>query len=68
MLVLSRKPGERILIGPEITVTLVRVGPNNCRLGIEAPRDVSIVREELDAKPAPTPKADKQTLELLTQG
>ncbi|MEX2287839.1 MAG: carbon storage regulator [Planctomycetaceae bacterium] len=47
MLVLSRKPGERILIGDDVTVTIVRIGPNNVRLGIEAPRQLNIVREEL---------------------
>ncbi len=47
MLVLSRKLGERILIGDNITVTIVRVGPNNVRLGIDAPRHLNIVREEL---------------------
>lgn len=47
MLVLSRKPGERILIGDDVVVTVVRVGPNNVRLGIDAPRDMNIVREEL---------------------
>ena len=47
MLVLSRKPGERILIGNEVSVTIVRIGPNTVRLGIEAPRDMNIVREEL---------------------
>jgi carbon storage regulator len=47
MLVLSRKAGERILIGDEIAVTIVRIGPNTVRLGIEAPRDMNIVREEL---------------------
>jgi carbon storage regulator len=47
MLVLSRKPGERILIGDNITVTVVRIGPNNVRLGIDAPRHLNIVREEL---------------------
>lgn len=47
MLVLSRKPGERILIGDDVTITVVRIGPNNVRVGIEAPRDMSIVREEL---------------------
>ena len=50
MLVLSRKPGERILIGNDVTVTIVRIGPNNVRLGIEAPREMNIVREELCAK------------------
>lgn len=47
MLVLSRKPGERVLIGDNIAVTVVRIGPNNVRLGIDAPRDMDIVREEL---------------------
>lgn len=47
MLVLSRKPGERILIGDNVAVTIVRIGPNSVRLGIEAPRDMNIVREEL---------------------
>lgn len=50
MLVLSRKPGERVLIGDEIAVTIVRIGPNNVRLGIDAPRDMNIVREELREK------------------
>jgi carbon storage regulator len=47
MLVLSRKPGEKILIGEHVTVTIVRIGPNTVRLGIDAPRDMNIVREEL---------------------
>jgi len=47
MLVLSRKPGERIHIGDDIVVTIVRIGPNNVRVGIEAPKDLNIVREEL---------------------
>lgn len=47
MLVLSRKPGERILIGDEVAVTIVRIGPNTVRLGIDAPRSMNIVREEL---------------------
>ena len=47
MLVLSRKSGERILIGDDITLTIVRIGPNTVRLGIDAPRDMNIVREEL---------------------
>jgi carbon storage regulator len=47
MLVLSRKSGERILIGDNVAVTIVRIGPNTVRLGIDAPRDMNIVREEL---------------------
>jgi carbon storage regulator len=51
MLVLSRKPGERILIGDSVAVTIVRIGPNSVRLGIDAPRDMNIVREELCMPP-----------------
>ncbi len=47
MLVLSRKAGERILIGDEIKITIVRIGPNTVRLGIDAPGHLNIVREEL---------------------
>lgn len=47
MLVLSRKVGERVLVGDKISVTVVRIGPNAVRLGIEAPKDMNIAREEL---------------------
>jgi carbon storage regulator len=47
MLVLSRKTSERILIGDEIAITIVRIGPNSVRVGIEAPKSMNIVREEL---------------------
>lgn len=49
MLVLSRKAGERVLVGDNVIVTVVRIGPNAVRLGIEAPKDSNIVREELVA-------------------
>ncbi|MFP6695042.1 MAG: carbon storage regulator [Pirellulales bacterium] len=47
MLVLSRKVGQRILIGDQISVTVVRIGQGGVRLGIEAPDDLEVVREEL---------------------
>lgn len=47
MLVLSRKAGERILIGDDVAITVVRIGPNSVRVGIEAPKSMNIVREEL---------------------
>lgn len=47
MLVLSRKVGERIQIGADITVTVVRLADGAVRLGIEAPPHVSVVRREL---------------------
>lgn len=48
MLVLSRKVGDRVLVGEDIAITVVRIGPNAVRLGIEAPREINIRREELD--------------------
>ena len=47
MLVLSRKVGEKILIGDKIEVTVVRVAQGIVRIGVEAPQDMPIVREEI---------------------
>lgn len=47
MLVLGRHSGESILVGDNIVVTLVRIGRDSCRIGITAPKDMNIVREEL---------------------
>ena len=47
MLVLSRKPGERILVGNDVKITVIRIGPNSVRIGIDAPGHLNIVREEL---------------------
>ena len=47
MLVLSRKVGERILVGDNITITVVRMAQGVVRIGVEAPNDMPIVREEI---------------------
>ena len=47
MLVLSRRQSERIRLGDSIVVTIVRVSGDKVRLGIEAPPDVLILRDEL---------------------
>ena len=49
MLVLSRKINERIQIGDEITITVVRMSAGSVRIGIEAPSHLAILREELAA-------------------
>jgi carbon storage regulator len=47
VLVLSRKVGERILIGDKIAITVVKIGHGGVRIGIEAPTELAVVREEL---------------------
>lgn len=47
MLVLSRKPGERIHIGTDITITVLETTGRLVRIGVEAPRNVSILRAEI---------------------
>ena len=52
MLVLSRKIGEAIQIGDNITITVVKVSPQGVRIGIDAPPEERIAREELIDKTA----------------
>lgn len=47
MLVVSRKVGERVLIGDQISVTVIKVGSGGVRIGIQAPKEMAVVREEL---------------------
>ena len=47
MLVLSRHVSEKIHIGPEITITVVRIAGDKVRIGIDAPPDLNILRDEL---------------------
>ena len=47
MLVLSRKESEKIMLGEDIVLTIVRVTGDRVRLGIEAPDDMLILRKEL---------------------
>jgi len=58
MLVLSRKLGEKIHIGEKICITIVDIDRGKIRLGIEAPREVPIFRQELLN---PNPSTNKGT-------
>ena len=51
MLVLSRRENERIRLGDSIVVTVVRLSGDKVRLGIEAPADVVVLRDELQSLP-----------------
>jgi len=56
MLVLSRKAKQVITIGDDIRVEVLEIKGNTVRLGLVAPREVSIVRDELERKPKCDPK------------
>ncbi len=72
MLVLSRKEGERVSIGDNVTLVISKISGNRVTIGIEAPRNVKVVRGELDVTAAdfgdltvsvtstPEPKAKKK--------
>ena len=47
MLILTRRIGETVVIGDEVTVTVLRVKGNQVRLGVNAPKSVSVQREEI---------------------
>lgn len=47
MLVLSRKLGQRFQIGDDVRITIVKIDRNSVRIGIEAPEDMTIFREEI---------------------
>lgn len=47
MLCLTRKLGERILIGKDVVLTVIELSRGQVRIGIDAPRDVPIYREEI---------------------
>ena len=58
MLVLTRRVNERIVIGDDVTVTVLEVRGDQVRLGIEAPRDVKVFREEVLQRDEQEPPAD----------
>lgn len=59
MLVLSRKRGETINVGHDIKFTIVRIGPESVRVGIEAPAHINVVRSEIADSREERPKTDR---------
>ena len=70
MLVLSRKESQRIRLGDSIVVTVVKISGDKVRIGIEAPENVLVLRDELqphqevEASFAPPAPAEKSLVEL----
>ena len=64
MLVLSRKESERIRLGNNIVVTVVRVSGDRVRIGIEAPPEIIVLRDELQPRQA----APRETKPLKEAG
>lgn len=52
MLILTRRPGETVNIGPTVTVTVLGVKGNQVRIGVNAPREVAVDREEIAERKA----------------
>jgi carbon storage regulator CsrA len=68
MLVLTRKLQQQIKIGQQITVTILRVKGQTVRVGIEAPRDVRVIRGELPPEGAAAGAGEIEETTLLITG
>jgi len=74
MLILSRRIGETLMIGDDVTVTVLAVKGNQVRVGVKAPKEVDVHREEVyqriqrgEEKPAKTTKTIKRGQGGLTR-
>ena len=47
MLILTRKVGESLLIGDDVSITILNIRGNQVKIGVQAPKDVSVPREEI---------------------
>jgi len=67
MLLLSRRVGESVIIGEDISVTVLRVRGNQVRLGVDAPKNMSVQRATIsERKPEVVIAADNSSGEVVT--
>jgi carbon storage regulator len=60
MLVLSRKESQRIRLGDSIVITIVKISGDKVRVGIEAPNNVLVLRDELETRDSAAPSAENE--------
>ncbi|MGH8150641.1 MAG: carbon storage regulator CsrA [Steroidobacteraceae bacterium] len=63
MLILTRRPGERLCIGEHVVVTVLGVKGNQVRIGITAPRDIAVDRQEIYDRKHPDLPRDQELRE-----
>ena len=66
MLILSRKEGESIIINENITIVVTRIQGGRVRIGIEAPKDVPVRRQELHTESAWNTRPETVPADLVT--
>ena len=68
MLVLTRKVGDKVLLGEEIQIAVIEVQGNQVKLGISAPRSLPVLRAELRDREAGAPSDDRAGPPPMPQG
>jgi carbon storage regulator len=68
MLILTRRIGESIIIGDDITITVLGIKSNQIRIGINAPKDVSVHREEIYKRIKEGIDQNFETTEIQSEG
>lgn len=66
MLIFTRRPSESFMIGDDIRISIMTVNGNQVRIGIEAPRDVAVDREEIYERKKRNPKLTTTSMEEIT--